>query len=182
MAAALTCRARLIDAADTVNNCASDNSPEARIVSAISVSAREKPDDDDRSRARTKDASATILPSPAANPPATHGRREVEAMLRSAATRIARHPAAPPGDAADSAYRPARVRRRKRVLALAGLQAPPLRPLFDQGRCASGTTISKVAPPSSLLRTETRPLCVTMIFCTMARPRPVPCERVVKNG
>ena len=75
MAAVLTCRARLIDAADTVNNCASDNSPEARIVSAISVSAREKPDDDARRRARTKDASATILPSHAVNAPVTHDRR-----------------------------------------------------------------------------------------------------------
>ena len=38
------------------------------------------------------------------------------------------------------------------------------------------------APPLSTFEADTRPLWVTMIFWTSARPRPVPFALVVKNG
>ncbi len=46
----------------------------------------------------------------------------------------------------------------------------------------SGSVTINAAPPSVRLRALTCPPCWTMIFCTTARPRPVPLALVVKNG
>ena len=42
--------------------------------------------------------------------------------------------------------------------------------------------ICRLAPPSGDFAAVIRPLWNTMIFCTSARPRPVPLRFEVKNG
>src|SRR5580692_2704459 len=47
--------------------------------------------------------------------------------------------------------------------------------------CGGGSSTTKAAPPSGSLRPAAmEPLCSTTIFLTIARPRPVPSDLVVK--
>ena len=57
-----------------------------------------------------------------------------------------------------------------------GQEVPP------NASTASGIGTCRLAPPVGDVPATTRPLCETMIFCTSARPRPVPLRFEVKNG
>ena len=102
---------------------------------------------------------------------------------------------APPAVFVDDARRrraarqPRRAHRAGRAKAAGGprrWQIQPIRRLrpwqFPRRRRAAGTRSGTTRRRAATRGTITRPLCVTTTFCTMASPRPVPRERVVKNG
>ena len=54
--------------------------------------------------------------------------------------------------------------------------------VFACGYPVIGSVICKLAPPDAEAVATMRPLWNTMIFCTSARPSPVPLRFEVKNG